>query len=122
MRTHILSALIALAVGMLALTPANAENAPWTCMSPAFACGGAPAAKSYRSQEYRGERTYRRQATKRSRQNVAKRDAGQLRAVDYVQPVQCVLGKQEAVYRANNELLERLLDRWLEDVGGGASV
>ena len=32
-------------------------------MSPAFACGGAPVAKSHRSQEYAGERTYRRQAS-----------------------------------------------------------
>jgi rare lipoprotein A len=82
MRTHFLSALAALVVGMLAMAPANAENAPWTCMSPAFACGGAPAAKSYRTNEWSGERTYRRQAsTKRSRKNVAKRDDSERKAV-----------------------------------------
>jgi rare lipoprotein A len=37
-------------------------------MSPAFACGGAPAAKTYRSDAY-GERTYRRQATSKSKHN-----------------------------------------------------
>src|SRR5262245_37840100 len=97
MRAFILSALTALAVGMLALTPANAENAPWTCMSPAFACGGAPAAKSYRSQEYRGERTYRRQAstTKRTRKNVAKRDDAQAVRTAKVKPVR-VEEKQQA--------------------------
>jgi rare lipoprotein A (peptidoglycan hydrolase) len=82
MRTHILSAVATLAVGMLALTPANAENAPWTCMSPAFACGGAPAAKSDRAQEWRGERTYRRQASgKRARQHVAKHESAKRKAV-----------------------------------------
>ena len=68
MRTYIFSALAALTFGLLTLTPANAEKAAWTCMSPAFACGGAPTAKSYRSQEFAGERTYRRQASgKRNR-------------------------------------------------------
>ncbi|MEI9901590.1 MAG: hypothetical protein WDN31_17410 [Hyphomicrobium sp.] len=44
-------------------------------MSPAFACGGAPAAKSYRSYES-GERTQRRQAsTKRKTPRVAKHEA-----------------------------------------------
>jgi rare lipoprotein A len=75
MRTYIFSALAALTFGLLTLTPASAENAPWTCMSPAFACGGAPAAKSHRSQEYAGERSYRRQASgKRSRTRVAKHE------------------------------------------------
>ena len=53
MRTYIFSALAALTFGLLTLTPASAENAPWTCMSPAFACGGAPVAKSHRSQRVR---------------------------------------------------------------------
>ena len=74
MRTYIFSALAALTFGLLTLTPASAENAPWTCMSPAFACGGAPVAKSHRSHEFAGERTYRRQATssKRKSNRVAK--------------------------------------------------
>jgi rare lipoprotein A len=44
-------------------------------MSPAFACGGAPVAKTYRKSDAYGERTYRRQATSKSkakRSNVAK--------------------------------------------------
>ena len=73
MRTIILSAVAAVAAGAMLAGPASAENAPWECMSPAFACGGAPAAKSYRARDsYAGERTYRRQATtgKRTRNRV----------------------------------------------------
>jgi rare lipoprotein A len=73
MRTYIFSALAALTFGLLTLTPANAENAPWTCMSPAFGCGGAPVAKSHRSHEFAGERTYRRQASGK-RNRVAKHE------------------------------------------------
>jgi rare lipoprotein A (peptidoglycan hydrolase) len=75
MRTIILSAIAAVAAGAMLAGPASAENAPWQCMSPAFACGGAPA-KTYRDRDgYAGERTYRRQATsKRSRDRVAKTD------------------------------------------------
>ena len=79
MRTYIFSALAALTLGLLTLGPASAENAPWTCMSPAFACGGAPVAKSYRTQEFAGERTYRRQASSK-RNRVAKNDDGVKRA------------------------------------------
>jgi rare lipoprotein A len=75
MRTYIFSALAALTFGLLTLTPANAENAPWTCMSPAFGCGGAPVAKSHRSHEFAGERTYRRQAGGK-RNRVAKHEGG----------------------------------------------
>ena len=75
MRTYIFSALAALTFGLLTLTPASAENAPWTCMSPAFACGGAPVAKTYRTKEFAGERTSRRQASGK-RNRVAKRDDG----------------------------------------------
>ena len=79
MRTYIFSALAALTFGLLTLTPASAENAPWTCMSPAFACG-APVAKSHRSREFAGERTYRRQASgKRTRNRVAKNDSAEKR-------------------------------------------
>jgi rare lipoprotein A len=42
-------------------------------MSPAFACGGAPSAKSHRSQEFGAERTYRRQASGK-RNRVAKHE------------------------------------------------
>ena len=80
MRTYIFSALAALTFGLLTLTPASAENAPWTCMSPAFACGGAPVAKSHRSREFAGERTYRRQASgKRTRNRVAKNESAEKR-------------------------------------------
>ena len=39
MRTIILSAVAAVAAGAMLAGPASAENAPWECMSPAFACG-----------------------------------------------------------------------------------
>jgi rare lipoprotein A len=75
MRTFLLSALTIATFGVLALSPASAENAPWECMSPAFACGGAPAAKSHRSYDYTGERTQRRQASsKRKQPRVAKHE------------------------------------------------
>jgi rare lipoprotein A len=68
MRTYIFSAVATLTLGLLTLGPASAENAAWTCMSPAFACGGAPVAKTYRTQEFAGERKSRRQASgKRNR-------------------------------------------------------
>jgi rare lipoprotein A len=66
--------------GFLALGPASAETAPWQCMSPAFACGGAPAAKSQRSYES-GERTYRRQASsKRTPARLAKHETSKAKA------------------------------------------
>jgi len=49
-------------------------------------------------------------------QRIAARDAGQLPEGDFVQPLRSVLGKPESLYRANNQLLERLLDRWLVGV------
>ena len=79
MRSYIYSAVATLTLGLLTLGPASAENAPWTCMSPAFACGGAPVAKTYRAQEFAGERTYRRQASGK-RNRVAKRDDSVKRA------------------------------------------
>ena len=76
MRTYILSALGALSLGLLTLSPASAENAPWTCMSPAFACGGAPVAKAYKSHEYTGERSKRRQASaKRKSPRIARHES-----------------------------------------------
>jgi rare lipoprotein A len=76
MRTYILSALTIATFGLVALAPAaHAENGAWQCMSPAFACGGAPAAKSHRSYERTGERTSRRQASaKRKTPRVAKHE------------------------------------------------
>jgi rare lipoprotein A len=75
MRTYILSALTIATFGLVALAPAHAENGPWQCMSPAFACGGAPAAKSHRAYERSGERTSRRQASaKRKTPRVAKHE------------------------------------------------
>ena len=79
MRTYLFSAVATLTLGLLTLGPASAENAPWTCMSPAFACGGAPVAKTYRTKEFAGERTSRRQASGK-RNRVAKRDDGVKRA------------------------------------------
>lgn len=50
MRTLFYSAMAAASFGLLAAaTPASAENAPWTCMSPAFACGDAPVARTHRT-------------------------------------------------------------------------
>ena len=86
MRTYIYSAVATAMLALLTLSPASAENAPWTCMSPAFACGGAPVAKSYRTQEFAGERTYRRQAgSKRNR--VVKKDDSVKRAARADKPV-----------------------------------
>jgi rare lipoprotein A len=79
MRTYIFSAVATAMLALLTLGPASAENAPWTCMSPAFACGGAPVAKSYRTQEFAGERKSRRQASSK-RNRVAKHDDGVKRA------------------------------------------
>lgn len=77
MRTIVISALSIATLGFVAAAPANAENAPWECMSPAFACGGAPTAKTYRSYEYTGERKHHRHAsTKRKSPRVAKLDEG----------------------------------------------
>jgi rare lipoprotein A len=76
MRTYILSALTIATFGLVALAPAaHAENGAWQCMSPAFACGDAPAAKSHRSYQRSGERTSRRQASaKRNTPRVAKHE------------------------------------------------
>lgn len=75
MRTYLLSALTVATFALAALAPAHAENAPWECMSPAFACGGAPAAKAHRYYEPKGERSSRRQAsTKRKTPHVAKHE------------------------------------------------
>jgi len=83
MRTYILSALTVVVFGVLALGPANAENGAWQCMSPAFACGDAPTAKSYRGYEYAyaGEHTYRRQASvKRKPTRVASHEVSKPKA------------------------------------------
>jgi len=77
MRTFIVSVLTTAALGLFALSPASAENAPWQCMSPAFACGGASTGASHRAYErsyaYDGERSHRRHASgKRKPAHVAK--------------------------------------------------
>ena len=75
MRTYMFSALGALSLVLLTLSPASAENAAWTCMSPAFACGGAPVAKAHKSYEYTSERSKRRQASaKRKGPRIAKHE------------------------------------------------
>ncbi len=77
MRTIVISALSIATLGLVATAPANAENAPWECMSPAFACGGAPSAKTYRSYEYTGERSHRRHASSKHKSTrTAKLDEG----------------------------------------------
>jgi GMP synthase-like glutamine amidotransferase len=46
---------------------------------------------------------------------IVSRDAGELvPGAKYVQSKEAVLGKPEALYRVNNAIMERLLDRWLE--------
>jgi len=45
---------------------------------------------------------------------IVERDAGELKESEYVQPRETVLGKPEGLYRANNAVMERLLDCWLE--------
>lgn len=47
---------------------------------------------------------------------IAGRDAGELAESDYVQSLETILGKPDDLYRANNALMERLLDCWLKAV------
>lgn len=47
-------------------------------------------------------------------QRIAARDAGELVASEYVQSRDAVLGQPMDLYRANNAIMERLLDCWLE--------
>jgi GMP synthase (glutamine-hydrolysing) len=44
---------------------------------------------------------------------LAKRDAHELTGQGFVQDARTVLGRPEALYRENNRLLDRLLQRWL---------
>jgi hypothetical protein len=48
---------------------------------------------------------------------IADRDAGELVRSRFSQSLDAVLGKPEAVYRANNAIMSRLLSRWLADAG-----
>jgi len=73
MRTLFSSAMAAACFGLLAVTPASAENAPWTCMSPAFACGDAPVAHSHRTAF--GGNSYGRKIKKASAERHHKRHA-----------------------------------------------
>jgi len=45
---------------------------------------------------------------------IAARDAAELMDTGFVQSLETILGKPDALYRANNAIMERLLDRWLE--------
>lgn len=47
-------------------------------------------------------------------QRIVARDAGTLAVSEFVQSQKAVLRKPMDVYRANNAIMERLLDRWLE--------
>lgn len=44
---------------------------------------------------------------------IVARDAGQLVPSEHVQPLQTIVGKPEELYRANNAIMDKLLDRWL---------
>jgi peptidoglycan lytic transglycosylase len=72
MRTILFSALTALTLGLLTLTPASAANAPWKCIGPAVAC--ADSKPSWRSRESRSNRNYERRA-KRSYGKRSRREA-----------------------------------------------
>lgn len=72
MRTTLFSALTALTLGLLTLTPASAANAPWKCIGPAVAC--ADSKPSWRSRESRNNRNYERRA-KRSYGERSRREA-----------------------------------------------
>jgi rare lipoprotein A len=71
MRTLVLVALATITFGALTLGPASA-NGTWQCMSPAFACGGAPVVKKHRAYGYANEHTVRRTTKKRKPAHVAK--------------------------------------------------
>ena len=45
---------------------------------------------------------------------IAARDAAGLVDARFVQSLETILGKPEELYRANNAIMQRLLDRWLE--------
>jgi GMP synthase-like glutamine amidotransferase len=51
---------------------------------------------------------------------IAIRDAARLTASNYVQPLEAILGKPETLYRANNALMDLLLDLWLRDQSDSA--
>ena len=46
-------------------------------------------------------------------QRIAERDAGELTESEYVQSLETILGKPDELYRANNAIMERLLDCWM---------
>ena len=46
-------------------------------------------------------------------ERITARDAGDLVPSRFVQSREAVLGKPEGIYRTNNAIMERLLDRWL---------
>jgi GMP synthase-like glutamine amidotransferase len=50
-------------------------------------------------------------------QMLVQRDAQELRAGAYVQSAETVLGKPATLYRENNLLMDKLLERWLASLG-----
>lgn len=84
MRTIVLAALAAMTFGLVQASPASANGA-WTCMSPAFACGDAPVARTHRS--YAGEpKARRRVASKHKSVRHAKARPVQHAKVELPQP------------------------------------
>jgi GMP synthase-like glutamine amidotransferase len=51
-------------------------------------------------------------------QRIAGRDAAQLLPMQHVQPVEQILARPESLYRANNAVMDRVLDAWLEQAPG----
>ena len=70
MRTFVLSALTFVGFGLTATTSANADNVPWSCMSPAFACGEATVSKFSSQHSYKRTAKHKKHASK-SKQKVA---------------------------------------------------
>lgn len=71
MRTFVLAALTVVGFGLTAMTSANADNVPWSCMSPAFACGERTVSKFSSQHSYKRSAKHKKHATK-SKHKVAK--------------------------------------------------
>lgn len=50
--------------------------------------------------------------------HLARRDADQLVAAEFVQTAAAILSRPESLYRENNAVMERLLDKWLAAASG----
>ncbi|MDH4982065.1 septal ring lytic transglycosylase RlpA family protein [Hyphomicrobium sp. D-2] len=76
MRTFVLSALTVVGFGLTALTPAAAANVPWSCMSPAFACGEATVSKFSGQKAHKRTAKHKKHASRQhSKSNSAKQQA-----------------------------------------------